>query len=69
MAQQKAIDTHPANEQTKQNWTRLAAYVSQVINSITKTYDEKEIDAELDELERLINELSTQEKQQTPQQQ
>ncbi|MGB8779923.1 MAG: hypothetical protein WCD81_04650 [Candidatus Bathyarchaeia archaeon] len=66
-AQQKAIDTHPAKVETKQNWSRLAAYISQVINGIGKTYEEAKIDADLQELENLIKEIKT--KQQTPTQQ
>jgi hypothetical protein len=56
-AQQKAIDTHPAKVETKQNWSRLAAYISQVINGIGKTYDEAKIEAELQELENLVKEV------------
>lgn len=43
-AQQKAIETHPAKAETKQNWSRLAAYISQVIYGIGKTYDEAKIE-------------------------
>jgi hypothetical protein len=68
-AQQKAIDTHPAKVETKQNWSRLAAYISQVINGIGKTYDEAKIEAELQELENLIKEMKEKKKQQTPTQQ
>ncbi|MGA3192840.1 MAG: hypothetical protein ABSD73_10075 [Candidatus Bathyarchaeia archaeon] len=28
LAQQKANDTHPAKEETKQNWIHLAAYIA-----------------------------------------
>jgi len=58
MAQQKAIDTHPAKDDVKQNWIRLAAYVSQVINGVSKTYDEAKTDADLKTLENLIKELT-----------
>ena len=57
MAQQKAHDTHPTEVQTKQDWTRLAAYISQVINGITKTYDETEINTELENLEKKVAQL------------
>jgi len=67
-AQQKAIDTHPAKVETKQDWSRLAAYISQVINGIGKTYDETKIDADLQELENHIQEINKT-KQQTPTQQ
>ncbi len=58
MAQQKAIDTHHASVEDKQNWARLAAYISQVINSISKTYDEAQVMAELERLEKMIEEAS-----------
>ena len=67
MAQQKAIDTHPAKEETKQNWIRLAAYLGQVINGIGKTYEEIKTDEDLNKLESLIEELE-QKKAQEPQQ-
>ncbi|HVP16332.1 MAG TPA: hypothetical protein VMT42_03100 [candidate division Zixibacteria bacterium] len=58
MAQQKAHDTHPTETQTKQDWTRLAAYISQVINGISKTYDETEINTELQDLENKVAQLT-----------
>ncbi|MGQ9507682.1 MAG: hypothetical protein ACUVTB_07525 [Candidatus Bathycorpusculaceae bacterium] len=58
MAQQKAIDTHPASVETKQNWARIAAYISQVINSISKTYDEATALEELERLEKMIEEAT-----------
>jgi len=57
-AQQKAIDTHPSKVETKQNWSRLAAYISQVINGIGKTYDQVKVDEELQELENLIKQVN-----------
>jgi len=58
MAQQKAIDTHPASVEAKQNWARIAAYISQVINSISKTYDEATALEELDRLEKMIEQAT-----------
>jgi len=58
MAQQKAIDTHALSVESKQNWSRLAAYISQVINSIGKTYDETQITAELERLEQMVKEAT-----------
>lgn len=58
MAQQKAIDTHPASVEAKQNWARIAAYISQVINSISKTYDEATAMEELERLEKMIEEAT-----------
>jgi hypothetical protein len=37
---------------------RLAAYICQVINGISKTYDEANIDAELKELREKVGELT-----------
>jgi hypothetical protein len=41
----------------RQNWVRLAAYISQVINGISKTYDVTEIKNELEQLRRTVEEL------------
>jgi len=65
MAQQKAIDTHPASVEAKQNWARIAAYISQVINSISKTYDEATALEELERLEKMI-EQATKEDEKAP---
>jgi hypothetical protein len=43
-----------------QNWARLAAYISQVINSISKTYDVTQIKTELEQLRKTIGELEKQ---------
>ena len=56
-AQQKAIDTHPAKIEAKQNWSRLAAYISQVINGIGKNYEETQTDTDLQTLENFIKQL------------
>ena len=44
----------------QQNWVRLAAYLSQVINSIGKTYDISQIKNELEELHKTIGEMDKQ---------
>jgi len=56
MAQQKAIDT--VSPEMKRDWMRAAAYIGQVINSISKAYDEASVDAELKKLQQKIEELS-----------
>jgi hypothetical protein len=43
-----------------QNWVRLAAYISQVINSISKTYDVTQIKTELEQLRKTIGEIEKQ---------
>ena len=44
----------------QQNWARLAAYISQVINSISKTYDIGQIKDELEELRKTIADMDKQ---------
>jgi len=55
-AQQKAIDTHPAKDDVKQNWIRLTAYIGQVINGIGKTFEEIKVDEDIKKLQDLIKE-------------
>ena len=54
------------NEKTKlkqrQTWTRIATYICQVINDIATHFDEKQIDQDLNKLEKLINEATTKNK-------
>ena len=40
----------------RQLWARVAAYIAQIMNSVAEGFDERQIDADLDELERLVNE-------------
>jgi hypothetical protein len=40
----------------RQIWARVAAYVAQVMNSIAAGFDERDIDVQLDKLERLVDE-------------
>jgi hypothetical protein len=62
--QEMAIDqvqsTTWRKTQEHQNWARLAAYISQVINSISKTYDVTQIKTELEKLRKTIGELEKQ---------
>ena len=39
----------------RQIWARIAAYIAQIINSVASGFDERQINADLDELERLVN--------------
>jgi len=43
----------------RQSWARVAAYICQVINTITAHFDERQIDIDLNKLEELINETAT----------
>jgi len=40
----------------RRKWVQVTAYVAQVTNSVASGFDEKEIDVQLDELEKLVNE-------------
>lgn len=53
LAQQKDLDLN-----VRQKWMRVAAYAAQVINSLAKGFDEKQIDKDLDKLEVLVNEAT-----------
>ena len=54
-------ETVGEKRKTKQirEWSRLAAYISQVINSVSKTYDLAKIQAELENLRRRIEEMES----------
>ncbi|MCW4006190.1 MAG: hypothetical protein NWF04_06305 [Candidatus Bathyarchaeota archaeon] len=41
----------------KQNWAKLAAYISQVINGVARNYDVAQIKSELEELRRVVGEM------------
>jgi hypothetical protein len=43
----------------RQAWARVAAYTAQVIQGVAKGFDEHEIDVQLDELQRLVDEART----------
>jgi ArsR family metal-binding transcriptional regulator len=51
---------HATNEKTKdkqrQIWLRIMAYIAQVMNSLSKTFDEATVTRDLEELEKMINE-------------
>lgn len=43
----------------RQTWTRIAAYIAQITNSATHGFDERQIDEDLNKLEKLTNETTT----------
>jgi hypothetical protein len=57
---EEALATGGKKPAERQNWVRLAAYISQVINSISKTYDITQIKTELEQLRKTIGELEKQ---------
>jgi hypothetical protein len=58
-AQSKAEDVTPKQRQI---WIRIMAYTGQVINSISKSFDEAQITKDLERLEKMINEAVATEK-------
>jgi hypothetical protein len=60
VAIQQVQSTTGRKTKEHQQWTRLAAYISQVINSISKTYDVTQIKTELEQLRKTIGELEKQ---------
>ena len=52
------VDGSPVKVTLKQRqiWARVAAYIAQIMNTIAERFDERQIDVQLDELERLVNE-------------
>jgi ArsR family metal-binding transcriptional regulator len=46
----------------RQIWMRIMAYIGQVINSISKSFDEAQISEDLERLEKLVNEAVAKEK-------
>jgi hypothetical protein len=45
----------------RQKWVRVASYVAQVINSLTKSFDEAQITKDLERLEKMISEAMAKE--------
>jgi hypothetical protein len=60
IATEQALATGGKKTAERQTWVRLAAYISQVINSISKTYDVTQIKNELEKLRKTIGELEKQ---------
>jgi len=61
MAKAKAIAENTKDKQ-RQIWVRIMAYIGQVMNSISKSFDESAITKDLEKLERMINEAVAKEK-------
>lgn len=61
VATDQVLSTTGPKTKNHQNWTRLAAYISQVINSISKTYDINQIQTELEELQKMVEKMNTNE--------
>jgi len=57
MAKSRGLDV-----KDRQEWTRIAGYIAQMIESISKGYDEKQIDSDLASLKKMIAEAKTKRK-------
>jgi hypothetical protein len=60
MTVKQVQSTRGRKTRAHQQWARLAAYISQVINSISKTYDVTQIKIELEKLRKTIGDLARQ---------
>jgi hypothetical protein len=60
IAMEQALSTGGRQTQERQNWAKLATYITQVINGISKTYDITQIKTELEQLRKTIGELEKQ---------
>jgi hypothetical protein len=58
MVNQQALNCHPNQWKQKQNWTRIAGYIGQVINSLSSTYDSARIDEDLNDLATLLSNIA-----------
>jgi hypothetical protein len=63
MAKAHATDEELKGKQ-RQIWTRIAAYIGQVMNSLATTFDESAVTKDLEELERMIHEAMAKKKNQ-----
>lgn len=52
----QTLEGKPLTLKARKDWARIAGFTAQVIQSIAKGFDEKEIDDQLKELRRLIDE-------------
>ena len=57
---QQIFSTRGKKATEQQNWVKIAAYISQVINGIGKTYDVTQIKSELEQLRKTIGEIEKQ---------
>lgn len=48
--------THLITLKERQGWTRVAGYIAQILQNIGKGFDEKQVDEDLAELEKFVNE-------------
>jgi len=63
MAKGYAQSKDPAvTPKQRQIWMRIMAYIGQVMNSISKSFDEAQVTKDLERLEKLINEAVAKEK-------
>ena len=55
-------DIDEVTPKQRQIWIRVMAYTGQVMNSLTKSFDESQVTKDLERLEKMINEAMAKEK-------
>ena len=53
-------EKRPITLKQRQMWAHVAAYIGQIMGNLASGYDEKQMDEDLAELERLVNEIKKQ---------
>jgi hypothetical protein len=53
---------YPVTLKQKQLWARIAAYVAQIMSNVADSFDERQIDRDLDRLEKLVDEARSKSK-------
>jgi hypothetical protein len=56
----------PISLNQRQRWIRVADHIAKTMNSIGSNLDEREINLQLDELEKLVNEATANQKDEKP---
>ena len=56
----------PISLNQRRRWVSVATYVAQIMNSVASNLDEREINVQLHELQRLVNEANTKPKDGKP---
>ena len=59
---QGKVATEEVTPKQRQIWIRVMAYTGQVMNSLTKSFDEAQVTKDLERLEKMINEAMAKEK-------
>ena len=53
-------EERPITLKQRQMWAHVAAYIGQIMGNLANGYDERQVDEDLAELERLVDEIKKQ---------